>query len=243
MQLQGELQKGSLQPRIYDGPLHGLKPNRVYEPIRSHLTSVISTDKSKPNFGINVVSGALSGIVGAVLGSPIFLIKTGMQTYSRVAPMGTQHIYRNTCDALRCIHETGGLKGLYRDCNAAIVRTGMGSSVQLPCYYTVKGVLVKHVSMREGAALHLVSSSISGCAVCCFIHPVDTIISRMYNQNEGIYRGIFDCLAKTISSEGFLACYKGFLPHLARILPHTVLTLTLAEHTMAVMKGLKTVSN
>ncbi|PVH79828.1 mitochondrial carrier [Cadophora sp. DSE1049] len=267
MQLQGELQKVSSRPRIYNGPLHGLKVilrnegirgvyrgfgagsvyqlllngSRIgfYEPIRSKFTSLLYADAYKQSFGIGVFSGALSGVIGAVLGSPFFLVKTRMQTYSRVAPMGTQHVYANTWDALKCIYMSEGLKGLYRGCDAAIVRTGVGSSAQLPCYYAAKGVLIERMNMREGTSLHLVGSSISGCAVCCLMHPVDTIMARMYNQNGTLYRGIFDCLAKTISTEGLLACYKGFMPHLARILPHTVLTLTIAEQAIAVVKTLE----
>lgn len=56
-------------------------------------------------------------------------------------------------------------------------------------------------------------------------------MSRLYNQNGNLYKGVFDCLSKTVKTEGFFAIYKGFLPHLARILPHTILTLTLAEQT------------
>lgn len=63
------------------------------------------------------------------------------------------------------------------------------------------------------------------------MHPPDTVMSRMYNQRGNLYSGIFDCLYKTISTEGILAVYKGFFAHLARILPHTILTLTLAEQT------------
>jgi solute carrier family 25 protein 34/35 len=61
-------------------------------------------------------------------------------------------------------------------------------------------------------------------------------MSRLYNQNGNLYKGVFDCLAKTIRTEGFLAIYKGFLPHLARILPHTILTLSLAEQTNKLMR-------
>lgn len=61
-------------------------------------------------------------------------------------------------------------------------------------------------------------------------------MSRMYNQSGNLYRGIFDCLLKTIRTEGLLAIYKGFLPHLARILPHTILTLSLAEQTNKLMR-------
>ena len=55
----------------------------------------------------------------------------------------------------------------------------------------------------------------------------DTIMSRMYNQTGNLYKGVFDCLYKTITTEGILAIYKGFFAHLARILPHTVRILSL----------------
>jgi solute carrier family 25 protein 34/35 len=61
-------------------------------------------------------------------------------------------------------------------------------------------------------------------------------MSRLYNQNGNLYNGVFDCLAKTVRTEGLLAIYKGFLPHLARILPHTILTLSLAEQTNKLMR-------
>ena len=61
-------------------------------------------------------------------------------------------------------------------------------------------------------------------------------MSRLYNQNGNLYKGVFDCQGKTIRTEGFFAIYKGFLPHLARILPHTILTLSLAEQTNKLMR-------
>lgn len=51
---------------------------------------------------------------------------------------------------------------------------------------------------------------------------LDTIMARMYNQTGNLYQGVFDCLMKTVRTEGVLAIYKGFFAHLARILPHTV---------------------
>lgn len=47
-------------------------------------------------------------------------------------------------------------------------------------------------------------------------------MARMYNQTGNLYQGVFDCLFKTVRTEGVLAIYKGFFAHLARILPHTV---------------------
>lgn len=61
-------------------------------------------------------------------------------------------------------------------------------------------------------------------------------MSRMYNQTGNLYSGVMDCLLKTIKTEGVLAIYKGFFAHLARILPHTILTLSLAEQTNKFMR-------
>lgn len=117
-----------------------------------------------------------------------------------------------------------------------MVRTGAGSSVQLPTYFFAKRRLTKHFGMQDGPALHLLSSTCSGFVVCCFMHPPDTVMARLYNQNGNLYNGIFDCLYKTVKTEGVLAVYKGFFAHLSRILPHTILTLTFAEQTNKMMR-------
>ena len=281
MQLQGELQEKGLQPRMYKGPFHGvsvivrneglrgiyrgigaayiyqmiLNGCRLgfYEPIRHSLTSAIYTDPKTQSLGVNIFSGATSGILGAAAGSPFFLVKTRLQSFSPFAPVGTQHNYKNAVDGMRQIYKGEGVKGLYRGVGAAMVRTGFGSSVQLPTYFFAKRRLVRHLGMEEGPALHLASSTASGFVVCVVMHPpgkdivhnfwflklifvIDTIMSRMYNQNGNLYKGVFDCLAKTVKTEGLLAIYKGFLPHLARILPHTILTLSLAEQTNKLMR-------
>lgn len=278
MQLQGELQSKGHQPHHYRGPFHGvsvivrneglkgiyrgiscayiyqvlLNGCRLgfYEPMRGTLSSLVFNDAKVQSLGVNMFCGAASGIIGAAAGSPFFLVKTRLQSYSPFLPVGTQHTYRNAVDGLRQIYSTEGVRGLYRGVGAAMIRTGFGSSVQLPTYFFAKRRLMKHAGMEEGPALHLSSSAISGFVVCVFMHPpgesapvlewrfvrflttsTDTVMSRLYNQNGNLYKGVFDCLAKTVKTEGFFAIYKGFLPHLARILPHTILTLSLAEQT------------
>lgn len=157
-----------------------------------------------------------------MLGSPFFLVKTRLQSYSPFLPVGTQHKYSNAWDGMKQIYNAEGVKGLYRGVGPAMVRTGFGSSVQLPTYFFAKRRLVKHFGMDEGPALHLLSSTCSGFVVCCVMHPPDTVMSRMYNQTGNLYSGAFDCLYRTVKTEGILAVYKGFFAHLARILPHTV---------------------
>ena len=220
-----------------------------YEPLRKGLTTTIFKDSTVQSLGVNIVAGASSGILGAAAGSPFFLVKTRLQSYSPFLPVGTQHGYRNAVDGMSKIWRSEGLSGLYRGVGPAMIRTGFGSSVQLPTYFFAKRRLVKHFGLDEGPALHLTSSACSGFVVCCVMHPPgespscalskisanslckDTVMSRMYNQTGNLYSGVFDCLYKTVKTEGPLAIYKGFFAHLARILPHTILTLSLAEQT------------
>ena len=217
---------------IYQMTLNGCRLG-FYEPIRTSTNSLLlnqsfsgdaAAAKQLQSLPVNVFAGATSGILGAMAGSPFFLVKTRLQSYSPFLPVGTQHKYKNAIDGMSQIYKAEGVKGLYRGVGPAMVRTGFGSSVQLPTYFFAKRRLVRHLEMKEGPALHLMSSACSGFVVCCVMHPPDTVMSRMYNQTGSLYTSAFDCLYRTIKTEGPLAVYKGFFAHLARILPHTVST-------------------
>ena len=136
---------------------------------------------------INIFCGASSGIIGAAAGSPFFLVKTRLQSYSPFLPVGTQHQYKNAFDGLSQIYRSEGVRGLYRGVGPAMVRTGFGSSVQLPTYFLAKRQLVQYAGMKDGPALHLASSAASGVVVCIVMHPPDTVMSRMYNQSGNLY--------------------------------------------------------
>jgi solute carrier family 25, member 34/35 len=128
-----------------------------------------SPDKS--NAAINMISGASSGVMGACLGSPFFLVKTRLQSYSPIFPVGTQHVYNGALDAFRHIWKEGGVRGLYRGLDAAAVRTGMGSSVQLPVYNWAKKTIEKYNLIVDGPAKHVAASACSGVGVCIAMHP------------------------------------------------------------------------
>lgn len=206
---------------VYQMVLNGCRLG-FYEPTRKAVTQAVYKDSAVQSFSINLFSGAASGVLGAAAGSPFFLVKTRLQSYSPFLPVGTQHHYKNAVDGMRQIYKNEGVKGLYRGVAPAMVRTGFGSSVQLPTYFFAKRNMIKHFGMTEGMPLHLMSSTVSGFVVCCFMHPPDTVMSRMYNQTGNLYKSAFDCLYQTVKTEGILAVYKGYFAHLARILPHTV---------------------
>ncbi|CAE6378083.1 unnamed protein product [Rhizoctonia solani] len=267
LQLQGELQaKGG--PKVYKnvfdvfiktwknervrGIQRGLGPAYVYqillngsrlgfyEPFRRSFNSVIGRQGTEQVFATSIAAGAASGLVGACLGNPLFLIKARMQAYSPTLPVGAQHYYRNSFAALAEIFRAEGLRGYIRGMDAAILRTCMGSSVQLPSYNWTKTTLVKNgIASADSTWTFLTSSTVSGICVCLVMQPADTALTRMYNQPTvpgpngrmigALYKNPIDCIWKTLKIEGPLALYKGSTAHFLRIAPHTIVTLTANE--------------
>jgi len=135
--------------------------------------------------------------MAAILGNPLFLIKARMQAYSPHFQIGkTSYKYKNTFDGLRSIVKADGILGLARGMDAAILRTAMGSTVQLPAYNWAKSYLVNLKEENTFAYnpfllaagkpnsfwTYLLSSTFSGLCVCAVMQPADTALSRVYNQ-------------------------------------------------------------
>ncbi|ORX40930.1 mitochondrial carrier domain-containing protein [Kockovaella imperatae] len=279
LQLQGELQKAdSNVPKVYKNVLdvfqktwrnegikglqRGLFPaygyqillngSRLgfYDPIRRTLNRVVGIDPTVVNMGTALTAGALTGCIGAALGSPLFLVKARLQAYSPALPVGAQHYYRNSRHALSSIYREGGLKGLWRGVNTAILRTACGSAVQLPSYNFGKTLLVQNGWKDNSYGTYFVASAVSGLCVLLAMQPADTVLTRMYNQNTvkdpvtgairgALYSNPIDCLWKTLKTEGIRGWYKGTTAHFARIWPHTVVTLVANEVIMSQYKGLR----
>lgn len=108
----------------------------------------------------------LSKPFAASLGNPLFLIKARMQAYSPVLPVGTQHHYRSSFHALSTIFRAERFRGLVRGIDAAILRTSMGSSVQLPSYnFTKQQIVSRGWLPADSIWTFLASSSVSGICV------------------------------------------------------------------------------
>ncbi|GJN87435.1 hypothetical protein Rhopal_000384-T1 [Rhodotorula paludigena] len=234
----GGIQRGLGAAYTYQIALNGSRLG-FFEPFRHALNSLAGYDPNSTHVWSSIAAGASSGVVGAVLGNPLFLVKARMQAYSPFNPVGAQHHYTSALHGLRSIVQKEGVKGLARGVDAAMLRTAMGSSVQLPAYNLAKTTLVGW-GMGEHIGLYLLSSTFSGLCVCAVMQPADTALTRMYNQSPNsigpdgkprglLYKSPIDCLIKTYRTEGFLGWYKGSLAHLMRIAPHTVVTLVTNE--------------
>ncbi|KAJ3108000.1 hypothetical protein HDU97_002580 [Phlyctochytrium planicorne] len=235
------LQKGLAPAYAYQVLLNGTRLG-AYEPIRDLYKSFFAAF-GQTGAGANAVSmvgsGATSGILGAFIASPLFLIKTRMQSYSPHHAVGHQHTYitKGTIHSLLYVYRHEGIAGLWRGVDAAMIRTGVGSSVQLSSYdFCKKAIIDSKVFDRwggegkgnapgqGGVLVHFAASAVTSLFVCLAMNPFDVVMTRMYNQHVGtdgkkgsLYTSGLDCIVKTVRAEGFGALYKGFTAHYLRI--------------------------
>lgn len=95
--------------------------------------------------GLCVLWGGISGVIGASLGCPFFMVKTQIQSSSvGKYAVGFQHHHRGTFDALKSAYRGRGVKGLWRGYTGMVPRTGIGSSVQLSTFTQSKDFCLKY---------------------------------------------------------------------------------------------------
>lgn len=72
----------------------------------------------------------------------------------------------------------------------------------------------------------LINGGIAGLVGVTCVFPIDLAKTRLQNQQgSGIYRGMFDCLIKTVRSEGFFGMYRGAAVNLTLVTPEKAIKL------------------
>ncbi|KAI7886275.1 mitochondrial carrier [Lichtheimia hyalospora FSU 10163] len=218
------IQRGLGVAYVYQICLNGSRIG-LYEPVQNAAVNLFNIQSKQGMLASGVFAGAVSGVTGALLGSPLYLIKTRQQSYSPVfKQIGHQHEIDSAWNALSRIYRSEGLKGIYRGADAAMARAGVGSAVQMPTYMFGKEILVSRFGLPDSIATHFATSMFAGFLVSIAMNPFDVISTRMYNQGVDpvtgrglLYSSPVDCFFKMTRTEGIRGLYKGFSAHYLRI--------------------------
>uniref|UniRef100_A0A3Q2E892 Solute carrier family 25 member 35 n=1 Tax=Cyprinodon variegatus TaxID=28743 RepID=A0A3Q2E892_CYPVA len=168
-----------------------------------------------------IAAGAAAGVVGAVMGSPVYLVIS-------LPPPSQWDISINT----RVIHREHGILGLWRGSSAAVPRVSVGSATQLSTFSSSKELVIDlQVFPKDSWLVALSAGMISSVMVVLAMTPFDVVSTRLYNQpvdhlGKGqLYKGFTDCFSKTLKKEGLTGLYKGLGASYFRLGPHTILSL------------------
>ena len=196
-------------------------PTRIvgYETFRQYFAGA-NGDVTKIPLWQRGFSGAMAGMIGQFVASPADLVKVRMQAAGR----GQGPQYTGVMDAFGKIFKEGGVKGLWKGWLPNVQRAGFVNLGELATYDAAKQTLLHSGYFDDTVWCHAASSGISGFVSALVSSPADVMKSRlmanMVKENgEPMYRGMIDCLNKTVKKEGVLSLWKGFMPAWTRLAP------------------------
>ncbi|KAK6179631.1 hypothetical protein SNE40_011945 [Patella caerulea] len=222
------LYKGLAPSMLRDGFYSGFRLG-AYEPMKVLFGA---TDPAHTPLWKKICAGAISGAIGSSIATPTDLVKVRLQAQRNPKPGETPR-YPTMRAAFKEILQKEGIRGLYVGIGPTVKRAAILTATQIPAYDHTKHTILNHELMEEGPKLHIVSSMVAGLATAVTTSPVDVVKTRIMNQHgtgaDKTYTSAFDCLFKTIRSEGPLGLYKGFIPNWLRLGPHTIVTFFIFE--------------
>ncbi|CAL8142757.1 unnamed protein product [Orchesella dallaii] len=192
----------------------------------------------KTNLLCSAIVASTTGMVGGVLSSPFFLIKTQFQSHAndKSIAVGQQHQHTKMIPAFRDIYRKYGLLSFWRGSTSSIPKIGVASLVQIPTYLkTLEFVKSKQIFQERSLMNPFCASMVAGLLMSLVMAPFDLMSTRFYNQGVDangkglIYKNLLDCGIKIYKSEGPLGFYKGWTVNYFRLGPHTLLNLVLWE--------------
>ena len=201
---------------IYNGLSPSLKRHMTYTTLRINIYDNIRQYNFSSNEIINKICvGGISGGVAQLVASPFDLLKIRHMTGDK--------------ETLTNIVKREGLRKLWRGATPNVSRAILVNLGELSTYDLIKHNIKSTFNIKEeDMRLHIVSSLFSGLAatVCCT--PADVVKSRLMVNNTK-YKGVYDCVRKTIAEEGILGMYRGFVPIYLRLAPWQIIFWTSYE--------------
>ena len=188
--------------------LYGAYRVGLYSTVRSYLGG----ENNEPTVLHRLLSGMLTGGLGAMLSCPLDVVRTRMQADSGLI-RNNQYItglrrgemvrYHGMTSAFMTILRQEGLQnGLYRGAVVTVLRASLLNGAQLASYDTLK----KRLGWKEGPLLHSFCALASGVVAQSVIMPVDTIKSQMMLGN-----GWKDVI-RILERNGPFSLYRGWVP-------------------------------
>ena len=193
----------------------------------SSSSSSPSITKKETKPWVHFVAGGVGGTVGAVVTSPLDVIKTRLQSdvyhtmYNKVPKSGNpliqafQHL-GETGAVLRGMYQSEGVRSLFKGLGPNLVGVIPARSINFFTYGASKDFLVKNFSKdkqqpNEETWMHLVSGINAGFVTSTATNPIWLIKTRLQlDKSKGKnYKNSWDCLKSVIKHEGFTGLYKG----------------------------------
>lgn len=163
---------------------------------------------------VHALGGGLGSLIGAVLTSPLEVVKTRLQAQNHKDTLQKPVTFGfRTIHAIRVLFTEEGFRGLYRGLGAHITGVVPSRSLQLLVYGNTKNYLEKNIQPQYANLVPGLASGFAGAVVVTITQPIWFMKTRLQLQTvqsaATIYDGMWDCLVKTTRNEGVRGLYRG----------------------------------
>lgn len=197
----------------------------IYSPIKKIIESEFN-----PSLGTKLLSGSLAGCLASALCNPTDLIKVRMQQSSI-------YHYTGVFDAIGKIIKTNGILGLWTGVGPTCMRATILAAAELASYDEAKYYLQNSCGLSDGLALYFSSSLLSGFLSAAVTSPFDFAKSRIMSQGPiPEYKGMVDCMFKSVKRDGILVLWSGFTAAFTRLGPNIIITFLIMENLRTIVE-------
>lgn len=182
---------------------------------------------------VHLVGGGAGGLLGALVTSPLEVMKTRLQASKHNKALRTEFMFGfGTFRGLWNMWAQEGFLGLYRGLGAHFVGVIPARGVHFLVYGNTKNWLEK--KYPHTAWVPTIASAVAGGTVVTITQPIWYIKTLLQLQTvqvkETLYTGFWDVFRRTIKTEGWRGLYKGLSASYLGLI-ETMFQFTLYEHT------------
>lgn len=214
---------------------HSFLPQTDFErlPRKSHAGTVLDIDQiilpeKTPRFSINLsfmtsnatlqlVSGAVAGVVSRSGTAPMDRLKVLMQAGGEKAPTGV-------ISGLKSIYAQAGVKGFYQGNGINCFKTAPETATKMYMFELSKSFVA-----ADPTNIKFDERFLAGCIAGAFsqtlIYPLEIVKTRMTVAAPNMYRSAVHCMRKIIKHEGIMSMFKGLKLSVIGVMPYSGLDL------------------
>lgn len=170
-------------------------------------------------FAKDFLAGGISAAVSKTAVAPIERVKLLLQVQAASKQITAETQYKGIVDCLIRIPKEQGFISFWRGNLANVIRYFPTQALNFAFKDVYKqmflGGVDKNTQFWRYFAGNLASGGAAGATSLCFVYPLDYARTRLgadvgKGKAERQYSGLFDCLKKTVKSDGVIGLYRGF---------------------------------
>lgn len=176
-----------------------------------------TTDASA--FAKDFLAGGISAAVSKTAVAPIERVKLLLQVQHSSKQIAVDQQYKGIVDCFVRIPKEQGFMSLWRGNLANVIRYFPTQALNFAFKDVYKKMFMEGVDKKTQFwryfAGNLASGGAAGATSLCFVYPLDFARTRLAadvgkGANEREFKGLVDCISKTVKSDNIVGLYRGF---------------------------------